>query len=292
MVFETMKFTLILATLNRTAEVEFFIKTLDQQTYRNFELIVVDQNTDDRLVEIIQPYQSCFSILHLRSAPGLSYARNAALKHIAGDIVAFPDDDCAYPSDLLAQVSNLFIEHPEWGGLTGRSTTQNGKDSGGHWSKEVEKIDFFNVWNKGISYTIFLRKNVVAEVGRFDENLGVGANTPWGSAEETDYLLRAIEAGCLYYTPSIVVIHPIKVGQAETAQPAIPKSNGYFKTYAYAMGRGWVLRKHNAPLWFVFYNWMRPLVGVTLSLFQGRLDKTRSYWQTLRGRVQGWLGWA
>lgn len=287
-----MKFSLILATLNRAAEVAYFLKNLEQQSYRNFELIVVDQNPDDRLVEMIQPYQARFTILHLRSAPGLSYARNVALEHISGDIVAFPDDDCAYPSDLLAQVSNLLIEHPEWGGLTGRSVAQTGEDSGGSWSKEVEKIDFFNVWNKGISYTIFLRKNVVANVGLFDENLGIGANTPWGSAEETDYLLRAIDAGCLYYTPNISVIHPTKVGQTPLVQPPTPKNKSYFKTYAYAKGRGWVLRKHNAPLWFVLYNWLRPLAGVTLSLLQGRLDRTRSHWQTFRGRVQGWLGWA
>ncbi|NDJ24086.1 glycosyltransferase [Nostoc sp. B(2019)] len=286
-----MKFSLVLATLNRTVEVEHFLQTLNTQTYRNFELIVIDQNPDDRLLEFIQAYQNSFPILHLRSAKGLSLARNVGLQHISGDIVAFPDDDCAYPQDILEHVAHFFTNHPEWNGLTGRSVDQQGKDSGRHGDSPPGPINRFNVWRRGISYTIFLRKSVVMEIGVFDESLGVGANTPWGSGEETDYLLRAINKG-LYYDPAVTVTHPIKLTQTQLIQPNVSKDKSYSKTYAYAMGRGRVLRKHNIPLWFVIYNWGRPLVGVALSLLQGRLDRVGSYWATFQGRVQGWLGWA
>jgi len=286
-----MKFSLILATLNRTGEVDYLLKTLDRQTYRNFELIVVDQNADDRLVPLLAPYQANFPILHLQSAKGLSRARNVALEHVSGDIVAFPDDDCAYASELLEQVASFFTNHPEWNGLTGSSIDQQGQDSGGHHGSQSGPIDRFNVWRRGISYTIFLRRSVVMQVGTFDESLGVGASTPWGAGEETDYLLRAIDAG-LYYNPAISVIHPIKIKQQNTIASDVSFDRRFFKTYSYAMGRGRVLRKHNAPLWFVIYNWMRPLAGVTVSLMRGRLQEMRSHWATFRGRVQGWLGWA
>ncbi|MBW4557551.1 MAG: glycosyltransferase [Trichormus sp. ATA11-4-KO1] len=287
-----MKFSLILATLNRTAEVENFLKILDCQTYRSFDLIVVDQNPDDRLVKFIQIYQHRYPIIHLRSAPGLSRARNVALEQINGDIVAFPDDDCAYPPDILERVASFFINHPELNGLTGSSIDEQGRDSGRHLGSPPGLINQFNVWRRGISYTIFLRRATVMQVGKFDESLGVGANTPWGSAEETDYLLRAINTG-LYYEPSITVIHPIKLTPSEPIQLIKASKNAtYSKTYAYAMGRGRVLRKHKAPLWFVIYNWVRPLMGIAISLLQGRLDKVRSYWFTFQGRMQGWLGLA
>jgi len=286
-----MKFSLVLATLNRTAEVEYFLQALSQQTYQGFELIVVDQNPDDRLLQFIQRYQKHFQILHLRSAKGLSRARNAALSHVSGDIVVFPDDDCAYPPDLLERVADFFINHPEWSGLTGSSINQQGHDSGGHHGSQAGPIDRFNVWRRGISYTIFLRRNVVAKVGTFDESLGVGAGTPWGAGEETDYLLRAIDAG-LYYNPSIRVVHPIQIKQPNVSPSSAGLERRFSKTYSYAMGRGRVLRKHNAPLWFVIYNWVRPLAGVTLSLLRGRSQDVRSHWATFQGRVQGWLGWA
>ena len=42
----------------------------------------------------------------VESARGLSRARNAGLRMIAGDIVSFPDDDCWYPPDLLQRVAD------------------------------------------------------------------------------------------------------------------------------------------------------------------------------------------
>jgi len=286
-----MKFSLVLATLNRTAEVAYFLKTLNQQTYRNFELIVVDRNSDDRLVEILRAYQSHFSILHLRSAPGLSFARNVALPHLSGELVAFPDDDCAYGSDLLDRVAHFFATQSEWNGLTGRSISQQGQNSSGRWDHVAGKITPINVWQRGASYTIFLRRSTIATVGPFDESLGVGAKTPWGSAEDIDYLLRSLGTG-LYYEPAITVTHPVKLDQPSDAPCNSPKPRNFSKTYAYALGRGRVLRKHNAPMWFVLYNWGRPLAGITLMLLRGRFHEIQSHWATLRGRFQGWTGWA
>ena len=286
-----MKFSLVLATVGRTAEVGHFLKTLDCQTYRDFQLIVVDQNPDDRLKALLEPYQNRFPIVHLRSALGLSRARNMALEHIAGDIVAFPDDDCAYSPDLLEQVAGFLTLHSEWNGLVGRAVDEQGRDSSGRWHHQAGPVNRFNVWRRGTSYTIFLRRTVVVAVGAFDESLGVGARTPWGSGEDIDYLLRALEAG-LYYDPTVTVLHPVEVIHPEPIQVDPGVGRRFAKTYSYAMGRGRLLRKHSYPLWFVAYNWARPLAGVTLTLLQGRLENTQSHWATFQGRLQGWLGWA
>ncbi|NJN86711.1 MAG: glycosyltransferase family 2 protein [Leptolyngbyaceae cyanobacterium SL_7_1] len=290
-----MKFSLVLATLGRVGEVEQFLASLALQTYQAFELIVVDQNPDDRLLPLIESYRAQFPILHLRSEKGLSRARNVGLKHLSGDIVAFPDDDCAYLPTVLEQVAAFFSTHSQWNGLTGRSINQAGENSGGRWVSHPEPVNRFNVWQRGISYTIFLRRSVVTSVGLFDEQLGVGAGTPWGAAEETDYLLRALDAG-IYYNPEIRIIHPVLVTPATPEPspdaPVQPPKKQFLKTYAYALGMGYVLRKHNTVWWFVLYNWGRPSLGLLLSLVRGQFDQVRSYWATLRGRVRGWMQWA
>src|SRR2546427_827401 len=101
-----MKFSLVQATLGRTGELARFLRELDQQTYRSFELIVVDQNPDQRLAPILAPYESRFPVFHVRSEKGLSRARNVGMRQIGGDVVAFPDDDCWYPPHLLEWVRN------------------------------------------------------------------------------------------------------------------------------------------------------------------------------------------
>ena len=116
-----MRFSLIVPTISRTGELERFLASLELQRHKHFELIVVDQNPDDRLVSILSPYANRLSILHLRSEKkGASRARNIGLRHASGDVVAFPDDDCLYPPDVLSRVDHTFASRPEIDGLTGR----------------------------------------------------------------------------------------------------------------------------------------------------------------------------
>lgn len=69
-----------------------------------------------------------------------------------------------------------------------------------------------NVWHGGISYTIFLKSTICNRIGNFDEDLGVGANTLFGSAEETDYLIRCLNIDSkIYYMKKLRVYHPRKI---------------------------------------------------------------------------------
>ena len=71
----TMKFSLITTTLGRTHELERLLVSIDAQTCRDFELIVVDQNSHDLLDAILAPYRERFPILHIHSAKGASPAQ-------------------------------------------------------------------------------------------------------------------------------------------------------------------------------------------------------------------------
>jgi len=277
-----MRFSLVLATVERTKEVKRFLEHLDRQTYRDFELIVVDQNPDDRLVPILEAYKKRFPILHLRSERGLSRARNVGLKHISGDIVAFPDDDCWYPPDLLEHVARFFREHPDIDVLTGRSVDENGELSAGRSDASSGLVNFFNVWKRGRSISMFLKSAVITRIGDFDESLGVGAGTPWGAGEETDYLLRTLKNGFrIYYKADLTIYHPQPVKRYD--EKAIARA------YTYGAGIGRVLRKHRYPFWFVFYQWLRSAGGAFLSLASGRLGKARHHLAALQGKFLGWI---
>ena len=272
-----MRFSLVLATVGRVSELERFLQSLDAQTYRSFELIVVDQNTDDRLVPTLERYKRRFAIVHLRSEPGLSRARNVGLQHVTGDIVAFPDDDCLYLEDLLEKVVKWFEANPGWDGLTGRSVSDNGRPSAARWDSQAGALNLWNVWRRAISFTIFLKKKVLDVVGEFDEEVGAGAGTPWGSGEETEFLIRALKREVqIYYEPDFVVFHPEK-------QPDPSRA------LSYGAGMGRVLRKHNYPLWFVCYQLLRPLGGALLSFSMGNFNRAKYHVAVLRGRILGWL---
>lgn len=107
----TPEFSLIVTTKDRTRELADLLQSLDRQRFRSFELIVSDQNADDRLLPVLAPFRQQFPLRHIRSAGGASRGRNAGLPLATGRYVGFPDDDCWYPPDLLAIVSRVFRDH-------------------------------------------------------------------------------------------------------------------------------------------------------------------------------------
>ena len=114
------RISLVVSTRWRTLEVKRLLESLLAQTYKTFEVIVVDQNEDDRLAPLLREYGDRLTIKHVRSANlGHAAGSNAGLRICAGDIVAFPDDDCWYAPDLLRRVVDMFEAHPEWRGITG-----------------------------------------------------------------------------------------------------------------------------------------------------------------------------
>jgi glycosyltransferase involved in cell wall biosynthesis len=269
---ELPSFDLVVATVGRAEELARFLDSLEAQTFGGFRTIVVDQNPDDRLDSVLT--RSGLDVRRIRSEPGLSRARNAALGELTSEVIAFPDDDCVYPPGLLARVAARFADDASLDGLTGRSTDELGHSSSS-WKRDPARLTELNLWNRAISYTIFLRRKVVDRVGRFDERLGLGSPEPWASGEEIDYLVRAIRAGArIEYDPSLVVFHD-------------PRADDAAIGYRDGASVGYLLRKHGYPARTTARMLARPVGGALVSI--GRRDggRVRYYLASLRGRLRG-----
>jgi glycosyltransferase involved in cell wall biosynthesis len=101
--------SLLVATLGRVDELNRLLASLENQD-AGFEVLVVDQNPDDRLAPVLAAH-SRLAARHLRSERGLSRARNVGLRAAQGDLIAIPDDDCWYPAGLLARVEEWFRQN-------------------------------------------------------------------------------------------------------------------------------------------------------------------------------------
>ena len=274
-----MRISLILSTISRVAEVERLLSSLVRQDYADYDVIVADQNLDDRLSSMLDRYDAKMKIKHMRSEPGLSRARNAALPHADGDVIGFPDDDCVYQDWLLGKVNALLTENPWLGGVTGRTV---GLENAMRFHEaQMKALTPFNVWRHAISYTIFLRRDVVQSVGAFDETLGVGAGTPWGAGEETDFLLRAISLkNSIAHHPGLSVSHPDK---------SLPSEEAVSRAYRYSCGVGRVLSKNKALSLPAAYSIARTSVGLGAALVSGNRMKMRIAGAKLRGKLRGLL---
>lgn len=274
-----LRFDLVVATVDRTDDLAAFLRGLDAQIHAAFRVLVVDQNEDDRVRAVLAAHPG-LQTLRLRSARGLSRARNAALSSLAADVVAFPDDDCVYAPDLLTRVAGRFAADPGLDGLCGRPVAADGRTVG-RWPSRAQRIRPDTVFHTAISHTIFLRRSVVERVGGFDERLGLGSGTPWGSGEEIDYLVRALRLGArLEYDPSFVVTHPVRPFSADELVALGRRDGGSI---------GYVLSANRYPAGTILRLLVRPLVASVA--FAVLLDGARARFQhaTLGGRVRGLL---
>ncbi len=272
-----MSFSLVVATRGRDAELAALFDSLLAQGRSDVEVIVVDQNADERLAPVIAAYEGRLPLLWRRSAvANACHARNLGLGLARGGIVGFPDDDCTYPPGLLDRISAAFAADPALALLTGPAASPEGGLGSGRWRAEAGAITAANVWTSVIEFNLFLRREVALAMGGFDERLGPG--TPYGSAEGNDLVLRAVRAGhAARYEPGQLVVHPDK----RLTPVAVERAA------LYGRGLGFVLRRHAVPagIWLPFL--IRPLGGALLGLARGRVLAARYYWATLRGRLAG-----
>jgi glycosyltransferase involved in cell wall biosynthesis len=276
-----MRFSLIVATLGRTVELRRLLESLAVQTHRDFEVIVVDQNPDERVAQVLAPFASQMRIQRLVAQPGVSRARNLGLKAVSGEVVAFPDDDCWYPAALLEQVRNLLSKPEDWDGVIGHLVDDAGKAIL-LWNDKAGRLSPAMSWRQAGTCSYFLRKKVTDRVAGFDEKLGPGAGTPWGTGEDSDYMLRVLELGfSVYFDPALIVHHPpMFLSWDDTARQ---------KKYHYSLGDGLMLRKHPMPLWWKLAFFGVPLARLVLATMKCAGDEVRFHWVTFTGRCHGYF---
>lgn len=277
----TPRLSLIVATLGREAELSRCLRSLAAQTSGDFEVVVVDQNADDRVSQLLDRERAPFPLTHVRASPGLSRARNVGLRLVRGDIVGFPDDDCWYDVEIVARVLQFFAEQPAAHGLSGGGAAGAGGAPRARFARGARWVTAARVWTQGMSSAIFLRRELIAAVGPFDEALGVGSGTPWPAAEETDYLLRAVARGArMWYDPRFEVHHPGNPGQPD--QKILDRG----RRYGRAMG--YVLAKHRRSRVEIAYHIARAATGAMLSLTRAHWSEARLYAAVAGGRIRGW----
>jgi hypothetical protein len=139
-----------------------------------------------------------------------------------------------------------------------------------------------NIWRRHISFAAFFRTADLTGLF-YDERLGIGAETIWGSGEETDFLLQFINRGCVVqYDPSVAVYHP-DWGQGPYTMAAITKARRY------GMGMGRILQTHRFPAWVTLKSFARPLLGGAYTLILGKPRKAVYHWSIFLGRTTGWM---
>jgi glycogen(starch) synthase len=172
--------SVVLNTCNRGAFIGDTLEGLKQQTYDNFEVIVVNGPSFDNTEKVVKQY-------HIRyyTAPyNISVSRNVGIAHAAGEIIAFIDDDAVPEPRWLEDLVKAY-DDPKVGAAGGLVYNHNGSefqfcygmiDMWGYPQLRQDKPYDFNEpraehYNINIGTNASYRRKPLIEIGGFDEEI-------------------------------------------------------------------------------------------------------------------------
>jgi hypothetical protein len=130
------------------------------------------------------------------------------------------------------------------------------------------------------SASLFIRQAALDDIGGFDERMGLGAATPFQSAEDSDLALRCLDGGRKgWFEKQLHVYHPHKGAGTGTSSRA----------FGYGMGFGCLLRMHGYSPRTLIYHVVRALGGAIKALLLAEPNKALFYWKSALGRLRGYL---
>jgi glycosyltransferase involved in cell wall biosynthesis len=278
------QFSLVISTKGRASELEALLVSLKAQSFRDFDVLVVDQNPDQRLeAALARDWGFTLRRLHRPGDSGLSRGRNVGWRESDADFILFPDDDCWYPPGFLAYAAQRLVE-TDADVLTGRAADARGRSINGRFETVAQRVRRERVWTTQIEWVAVFRRALLQSLDGYDPNIGVGATTPWQACEGQDIVLRALKTGAVcWYDPDLYGHHP----ELETSHPDAAMIR---KGRAYGRGMGYVLRQHGWG-WGARLYWVaRPAARAALNLLRRNLPGARYAQQVALGRLEGALG--
>ena len=178
---KNLKISIIIPTMDRSGSLEKALISLEDQTYTNFEVVIVDGSTDNLTKIVADKYKKTMSITFLKQkTKGLVNVINEGVDQATGDVLIRTDDDIIADKEWLEEIINAFNMAESVGGVTGPTIIPDEiEDSRDlfYFQKKMKSGNFF--WRLlGKFYFKYLLEDKAFAVGKFFRSgaFSVGSN--------------------------------------------------------------------------------------------------------------------
>ncbi|GAA4903525.1 glycosyltransferase family A protein [Mucilaginibacter defluvii] len=172
-----MKFSVIIPTYNRPAFLKEALQSVAEQTYTDYEVVVInDHQPDQEEVDRVCAQFEKVRVIHHEQSKGGNAARNTGIKNSDGSLIAFLDDDDLWLPNKLEEHYKTHNSAPEIGLVYSNCIMFSDESPALSEAKRDLPTDVLNAMRKGdfcpiTTTSVTVTKKAIEESGLFDENL-------------------------------------------------------------------------------------------------------------------------
>lgn len=208
--------SIIIVNWNAYKYLKKCIDSILKQTYRNFEIIIVDNASSDDSVEFIETNYSKLLLIKNKDNVGFAQGNNIGISHSRGEFIALFNPDAVADPEWLSNLVSI-LKNSEKTAATAGKIFYLGNEFGKNavfctWSKidpiTAFTVNFFdNEPQAEVDYlsgaAMLVKKSVIDKIGEIDPEYFL-------YFDETDWCARMIRAGYnLIYVPKAIAWHKV-----------------------------------------------------------------------------------
>lgn len=229
-------FSIVIPVHNKEEYIERTLKSVLNQSYPHFELILVNDGSTDSSGEICDNYaikDSRINVIHQKNG-GVSNARNTGIKAATNELIAFIDADDWWDKEFLEQMRGLIEHYPEIDIYSAKYARIQNENiiPGEKFFPPDEKLILFDLIERCAAKvrfpihtsSVIIRKQAIEKAGYFDERIAV--------YEDFDLFVRiALKSKVAYLNTQPLTFYNLDVPAESKARGAVPDLNKHWITY-------------------------------------------------------------
>ena len=277
--------SIIIPHLNGKQHLDDCLSSLRAQTYRDFEVLLVDNGSTDGSQAYVRANFPDVRLLELGQNQGFTGACNAGREAAKGEIIILLNNDTEADPNWLQEVSQAFAQRPEVGSVASKMLLFDQRDHfhtagdfyglmvfraiaafGRRMQGQYDQVEYvFGACGGAAAY----RRAMLEEIGFLDDDF-------YFSCEDVDLAFRANLAGWrTLYAPTAVVYHKLKASGGSGVMSSYYDGRNFF----------YIIWK-NYPRTMMRQNW-RALIGAQLKISRAAIRAWRG--EAARARLRGQL---
>lgn len=173
-----MKFSIIIPTYNRIDFLEKALESINSQTFRNYEIMLVNDNPPDKdKIDKLSAKFDKITVIHHEYTRGGNAARNTGILNSDGELIAFLDDDDIWLPKKLSEHLEVHRQHPNVGLVFSECLyVYNNPTIKDHATSSNVPVNVIEAMRKAsfcpaTSSIVSITRECIKKCGLFDENL-------------------------------------------------------------------------------------------------------------------------